>query len=168
MTPQGRTATFVAYPDDAGMYAAVDEFPEPGRSPDFDAITITVSGSTSDVDLRALADAAGYSGTLVQAVTVHVNAGVTIGASSTAQAAVIRGSWPAGYEGLTIENRGIIQERDFTCKFQEVSALFGYAPEFYSMDVGSRQFGNIDGVIKGDTTEMIRINDAVQGALNAG
>lgn len=113
VTPQtDGTAIITAFDDDVGMYADVDAFPDPGRSVDLAPLAITVDADDENVDLRALAAMAGYSGTLVQAVTVTILAGVTIGPSSSTSAAVVRGTWPAGYTGLALANRGIIQGAD--------------------------------------------------------
>ncbi|MDD9901402.1 MAG: hypothetical protein OXT65_10515 [Alphaproteobacteria bacterium] len=63
------------------------------------------------------------------------------------------------------KNRGMIEEKNFSCTFDEVSGLFGYSPEFYSMDAGGRLYGNVDGVIKGGVTEMMNITAAVEAEL---
>jgi hypothetical protein len=62
-------------------------------------------------------------------------------------------------------DRGIISEKTYTCTFEEHSGVFGYKPEFYSMEKDGQKYGNFDGTIQGDLDTMTRINNAVTTAL---
>ena len=69
--------------------------------------TLTISANTQNYNIRTAALAAGWDGTLPASVTVVVNAGVYVGASSTANFGITTGTFPAG-SAITIVNNGFI------------------------------------------------------------
>lgn len=84
------TADIVTVIDDPRVYDELPEIPETPIGVPTDPITIHITSSTSNVTLRALANAANYSGLAVQPVTIYVDAGVEV-------TTMLRGTWPAGY-----------------------------------------------------------------------
>jgi hypothetical protein len=63
-------------------------------------------------------------------------------------------------------NRGIVEEKDYVCSFEETSGLFGYNPRFYRLDKAGMKYGNFSGTIEGDLQDMIKINEAMVAALH--
>ena len=63
-------------------------------------------------------------------------------------------------------DRGIIEEKDYVCSFEENPGFIGYAPRFYRMDKAGTKYGNYDGTIEGDLQDMIKINQAMVAALH--
>lgn len=74
------------------LYASQHQIAPQGRKP----VTLSITASGRNVNLRTLADAAGYNGTSPAAVTVTVVAGVIIGSTSTTAYALDTGTWPTG------------------------------------------------------------------------
>lgn len=109
VTPRSEEeAEIVAFDDDPRMYDPIPEDDEPVVV-DFEDVVAHITSNTSDVNLRSLANAAGYVGVLNQSVTIIVDAGVTVSASSASVAAMRRGTWPADYAMLTLVNEGTIE-----------------------------------------------------------
>lgn len=69
--------------------------------------TLTISANTQNYNIRTSAIAAGWDGTLPATVTLVVNSGVYVGASSTANFGITTGTFPAG-SSITIVNNGFI------------------------------------------------------------
>jgi hypothetical protein len=57
-------------------------------------------------------------------------------------------------------------DKTYICTYAEEWSLFGYLPEFYNLQRDDLKYGNVDGVITGDTNTLIKINDATQKALD--
>lgn len=96
------TAEVLAIDDDPRMYDAVpDEVEEvpPVGAPTEDLV-VHIAAPASIVNLRAVANAAGYTGNPVQAVTIIIDEGVEV-------TTVVRGTWPAGVKP-TLINLGTI------------------------------------------------------------
>ncbi|SIS49805.1 hypothetical protein [Insolitispirillum peregrinum] len=74
------------------LYASQHQIAPQGRKP----MTLSITASGRNINLRTLADAAGYNGTSPAAVTVTVAAGVIIGSTSTSTYALDTGTWPTG------------------------------------------------------------------------
>lgn len=63
-------------------------------------------------------------------------------------------------------NHGTIEEKDYTCSFEESTGVMGYRAKFYRMDLGNgMRYGNFDGEIEGGLDEMMRITQALEGVL---
>ena len=107
------TVDLVMIDDDPRMYDPIPAeviapgLPEGGVGAPQAPIVIHVSADTTNLNLRTLANANGYTGLPQQAVTVHVDAGVNVYATSTSVAALIRGSWPVGAKP-TLVNNGVV------------------------------------------------------------
>jgi len=107
------TVDLVMIDDDPRMYDPIPEeviapgLPEGGIGAPQTPIVIHVTADTANLNLRTLANANGYTGLSQQPVTVHIDAGVNVYATSTAVAALIRGSWPVGAKPVLI-NAGIV------------------------------------------------------------
>lgn len=63
-------------------------------------------------------------------------------------------------------NQGVVEEKDYSCSFEENPGIFGYAPRFYRMDLAGKKYGNFNGTIEGDLNDMIKINSAMVAALH--
>jgi hypothetical protein len=57
-------------------------------------------------------------------------------------------------------------DKTYTCSYTEEWSLFSYLPEFYNMQMGDQKYGNFNGLITGDTSILLKINDAMQQSLN--
>jgi hypothetical protein len=60
---------------------------------------------------------------------------------------------------------GAIEEKDYSCAFEESPGLFGFSPRFYRMDRGDIKYGNFDGTINGGLDDMLKITTAVNKVL---
>lgn len=105
VTPQDfERAQLVLIDDDPRVY---DEVPDEedddsgGAGDPQTALDLHITSNANNVNLRTVANAGGYSGLTTQAVSITIDAGVDVGS-------VVRGSWPTGYTGLTLVNRGRI------------------------------------------------------------
>ena len=104
------TVDLVMIDDDPRMYDPIPEeviapgLPEGGIGAPQAPIVIHVSADTANLNLRTLANANGYVGLPQQAVTVNIDAGVNVYATSASVAALIRGSWPVGAKPVLINN----------------------------------------------------------------
>lgn len=107
------TVDLVMIDDDPRMYDPIPAeviapgLPEGGIGAPQAPIVIHVSTNMANLNLRTLANANGYAGLPQQVVTVHIDAGVNVYATSTSVAALIRGSWPVGARP-TLINAGIV------------------------------------------------------------
>lgn len=101
-------AEIVAFDDDSRMYDPIPDDDVDDGIVEYEDIEVHVDADTSDLNLRTLANAAGYVGVAGQAVTVTIDAGIEVHATVPTAAAVRRGSWPADYAGLTLVNLGTI------------------------------------------------------------
>jgi len=77
-----------------------------GKSASF-VKTLTIAANTQNYNIRSAAIAAGWDEVTPANVTVVINAGVYVGASSTANFGITTGSFPAG-SVITIVNNGYI------------------------------------------------------------
>ncbi|MCK4945265.1 MAG: hypothetical protein KAS59_03275 [Alphaproteobacteria bacterium] len=64
-----------------------------------------------------------------------------------------------------VRSDGIIQEKTWTCSYKEQWSIFGYMPEFYSLEKDGMRYGNFDGKIVGDFEALMKINIATEEAL---
>lgn len=64
-----------------------------------------------------------------------------------------------------VKDHGAIQEKDYTCAYKEQWTFFAYMAEFYSLEKDSDKYGNFDGHILGDVTDLMKINQATEKAL---
>lgn len=84
----------------------------PATPPSAFSATINLTSSSSGVNLRTLADAAGYTGLSDATITFNVPSGVTITGTGTGGMAVDTGSWPStSYTialTIVIQNGGIV------------------------------------------------------------
>jgi len=60
---------------------------------------------------------------------------------------------------------GIIQEKTWTCSYKEQWSIFGYMPEFYSLEKDGARYGNFDGKIVGDFEALMKINMETEKVL---
>lgn len=102
-----RTCDIVAADDDPRMYEELpaDDWLPPG-SP-VAPLEVHISASTNNVNLRSLANAAGYSGNPTQLITIIVDSGVIVSSTFTSVPAMVRGTWPTGVKP-TLINQGTI------------------------------------------------------------
>lgn len=108
ITPKGDAeAEILAIDDDPRMYADLPEDDEPDVGAPTEDLEVHISSNTNNVNLRSVANAGGFTGNPVQAVTIIIDEGVSIGSTSSAVAAVMRGSWPGGLKP-TLINLGTI------------------------------------------------------------
>jgi hypothetical protein len=63
------------------------------------------------------------------------------------------------------QNHGAIEEKDYSCSFEEISGMFGYHPKFYRMDRSDMKYGSFDGTVGGDLSDMMKINQAMEAIL---
>lgn len=64
-----------------------------------------------------------------------------------------------------VRSDGIIQEKTWTCSYKEQWSIFGYMPEFYSLEKDGMRYGNFDGKIVGDFEALMKINIETEKAL---
>jgi len=66
---------------------------------------------------------------------------------------------------LYTQSHGVLQDKDYSCAFEETSGLFGYKAAFYRMEFDDQKLGNFDGHITGDLDQMVKINQAMSEIL---
>ncbi len=62
-------------------------------------------------------------------------------------------------------NHGTTEEKDYLCSFEEGSSLLGFNPRFYHMDRDGMRYGNFDGVVDTNLSDIMKINQAVAPLL---
>lgn len=64
-----------------------------------------------------------------------------------------------------VQNGGAIQEKHYYCWFEETIGFMGYLPKFYRLDRDGEKYGNYDGEIMGDYSELLKLQQVVEDAL---
>jgi len=106
-------ARIEAMDDDPAMHDPIPDEVLPGEGGEGGVgapagpLEIHVAANTANLNLRALADANGYTGTAGQQVTIVIDPGVHVYATGTGLPALIRGTWPGGYQPILV-NQGTI------------------------------------------------------------
>lgn len=65
-----------------------------------------------------------------------------------------------------IRNRGLIEDKTYTCSFEETPAIFGYQARFYRLDRDGLKLGVYDGIMNGDLGDILKVNDVVTKILD--
>jgi hypothetical protein len=102
-----RTCDVVGCDDDPRMYEPIPAESTAPVGAATDALEIHVTESAANISLRAIANAGGYTGSALQPVTIVIDSGIDITSTSTSVAALVRGTWPPGFEPFLI-NRGTV------------------------------------------------------------
>lgn len=144
----------VVFDDDPRMYEAIPADDEP-EAIEYEDVVVHIDANDSDVNLRTLANLNGFLGVHEQDVTIYVDLGVEVSATGTSQAAMIRGSWPAGYTGLTLINLGTI------------SGAGGAGGPSGNSGTHAGGLGSIGGTALDVSTGPITVNNAA-GTIRAG
>lgn len=65
-----------------------------------------------------------------------------------------------------VHSHGVIQEKEYSCAFEEPSFSLGYQPRFFNVDRGGVKIGNFDGDIQGSMEDFANLNKITEDALS--
>jgi hypothetical protein len=65
-----------------------------------------------------------------------------------------------------VRNGGIIEQKEYSCSFEEKGGMFAYQANFYRMTKDGMNYGNFNGSMEGDYGDLLKIQEATEGVLS--